>query len=59
MEFYEEVIGKSFSYTVKPVLNGHLKIDKTKVLKANGRFMKVQGIAECSLGAFSNTFDLH
>ena len=36
-----------------------LKIDKTKVLKTNGSLMKVESIAECSLGAFCNTFDLH
>ena len=46
-------------YTVKPVLSGHSKIDKTKVLKTNGSLMKVESIAECSLGAFCNTFDLH
>ena len=45
--------------TVKPVLSGHSKIDKTKVLKTNGSLMKVKGIAECSLGAFCNTFDLY
>ena len=27
--------------TVKPVLSGHSKIDKTKVLKTNGSLMKV------------------
>ena len=26
---------------------------------ANGSLMKVESIAECSLGAFCNTFDLH
>ena len=46
-------------YTVKPVLSDHSKIDKTKVLKTNGSLMKVESIAECSLGAFCNTFDLH
>ena len=46
-------------YTVKPVLSGHSKIDKTKVLKTNGSLMKVESIAECSLGVFCNTFDLH
>ena len=46
-------------YTVKPVLSGHSKIDKTKVFKKNGSLMKVESIAECSLGAFCNTFDLH
>ena len=32
--------------TVKPVLSGHLKIDKTKVLMENGSLMKVESIAE-------------
>ena len=36
------------SCTVKPVLNGHSKIDKTKVLMTNGGLMKVESIAECS-----------
>ena len=35
------------------------KIDKTKVLKTNDSLMRVENIAECSLGAFCNTFDLH
>ena len=43
----------------KPCLKRPLKIDKTKVLKTNGSFVKVESIAECSLGAFCNTFDLH
>ena len=45
--------------TVKHVLSGHSKIDKTNVLKTNDSLMKVESIAECSLGAFCNTFDLH
>ena len=48
-----------FCNTVKPVLGGHSKIDKSKVLKTNGSLMEVESIAECSLGAFCNTFDLH
>ena len=44
--------------TVKPVLSGHSKIDKTKGFKTNGSLMKIESIAECSLGAFCNTFDL-
>ena len=44
--------------TVKPVLSGHSKIAKTKILKTNGSLMKVESIAECSR-AFCNTFDLH
>ena len=34
-------------------------MDKTKVLMTNGSLMKVESIAEYSLGAFCNTFDLH
>ena len=45
--------------TVKPILSGHSKIEKTKVLKTNGSLMKVESIAECSKRAFCNTFDLH
>ena len=45
--------------TVKPVLSGHSTIDKTKVLKAGGSLLQVDSIAECSTGAFCNTFDLH
>ena len=36
------------NYTVKPVLSGHSKIDKTKILMKNGSLMKVKSIAECS-----------
>ena len=43
-------------YTVKPVLSGHLKIDKTKVLMEYGSFLKVESIAERSSWS---TFDLH
>ena len=34
--------------TVKPVLNGHSKIDKTKNLMINVSLMKAESIAECS-----------
>ena len=34
--------------TVKPVLSGHSKIDKTKTFMTNGSLMKVESIAECS-----------
>ena len=40
---------KSMKDTVKPVLSGHIKMDKPKVLKTNGSLMKVESIAECSL----------
>ena len=43
----------------KTCLKRPIKIDKTKVLKTNGSLMKVENIAECSLGAFFNTVDLH
>ena len=39
--------------TVKPVQNGHSKIDKTKILMTNGSLMKVKSIGEC------NDYDLH
>ena len=42
-------ITKIFKYTVKPVLSGHLRIDKTKVLINNDSLMKVESIAECSI----------
>ena len=44
--------------TVKHILHGHLKIDKTKVLIAKGSLMKVESIAECSpwSGTFCNTY---
>ena len=34
--------------SVKPVLSGHLKTDKTKIWMTDGRLMKVARIAECS-----------
>ena len=34
--------------TVKPVLNVHSKIDKTKVLMTNGSLMQGKSIADCS-----------
>ena len=43
----------------KTCLKRSRKIDKTKALKTNGSLMKFESIAECSLGAFCNTFDLH
>ena len=58
--WYEaKTTGTDFNSTVKPVLSGHSKIDKTKVLKTDVSLMQVRCIAECSLGAFCNTFDLH
>ena len=38
--------------TVKRVLSGHSKIDKTKILMTNGSLMKVESIAECILQYF-------
>ena len=45
--------------TVKPVLNGHSKIDKTKILMTNGSLKKVKSIAECSPWSILQYFDLH
>ena len=46
----------SFMCYSKPVLSGHLKIDKTKVLMENGSLMKVESIAECSRGSILQYF---
>ena len=35
------------SSTLKPVLSGHSKINKTKVLKPFDSFMQVESIAKC------------
>ena len=43
----------------KIYVKGHSKIDKIKILMTNGSLMKVESIAECSKGAFCNTFDLY
>ena len=42
--------------TVKPVLSGHSKLDKTKILMTNGSLMKVESIAECSKGSILQSF---
>ena len=44
---------------VKPVLSGHSKRSPKLYFKADYRSMQVKSVAECSLGAFCNTFDLH
>ena len=36
-----------------------LKNKQNKGIKTIGSLIKVESIAECSLGAFCNTFDLH
>ena len=33
--------------TVKPVLSGHLKIDKKKILITDSSLIKVESVAEC------------
>ena len=43
----------------KTCLKRPLKNRQKKILTTNGSLMKVESIAECSLGAFCNTFDLH
>ena len=42
--------------TVKPVLSGHSKIDKTNILMTNKSLMKVDSIAECSLWSILQYF---
>ena len=36
------MLSPMLTYTVKPVLSGHSKIDNTKILKTNGILMKVE-----------------
>ena len=47
------------STTVKPVLRGHSKEDSKICFTRQNPKMHVKSIAECSGGAFCNTFDLH
>ena len=51
--------GSLIPYTIKPVKNGHLKIDKTKVLMENVSLMQVKVLQNAPHVAFCNTFDLH
>ena len=44
---------------LKPVLSGHSKLDKTKVIKTGDSLVQAESIAECCTGAFCNTFDQH
>ena len=46
---------KRNEYKVEPVLSGHSKKDQKLVFKTDFHLMQVKS---CSLGAFSNTFDL-
>ena len=41
--------------TVKPVLSGHWKVDKSKVLMTNGSLMKVENIAEHSKSSLEHS----
>ena len=45
--------------TEEPVLGGHSKVDKTRILMANDSLMKVESIAECLLEHSLQYFDLH
>ena len=42
----------------KTCLKRPLKIDKRKVIATNCSLMKVKSLAECSIGALCNAFDL-
>ena len=57
--FIHGLVFFNVSYSKKPVLNGHSKIDKTNVLKTDGSLMQVKSIVECSLAAFSNILGMH
>ena len=45
--------------TIKGTVKRPHKIGKTEVLKDTNSLMKVESIAESSLGAFFNTYGLH
>ena len=53
---YDQIAVGGVLNTVKPVLSGHLKIDKTKVLMENGSLMKVKSIVECSYWSILQSF---
>ena len=50
------LFGYRSKYTVKPVLRGHSKIDKTKVLMTNDSLMQVESITDCSLWSILQCF---
>ena len=54
---YKSIQG--FTVYSKTCLMRPLKNRHTKSFKTNGSLIKVESIAECSLGAFCNTFDMH
>ena len=56
MYLYTKIWWSGSNIHVKPVLNSHSKIDKTKILKINGILMKVESIAECSLWSILQYF---
>ena len=45
---YQSLKVNCYEVTVKSVLSGHSKIDKTNILMSKGSLMKVERIAECS-----------
>ena len=45
--------------TVKPVSSGHSKKTSKYLFSTDSRLMQVKSIAECSIRAFCNAFDLH
>ena len=49
-------VTKDVNITVKPVLSGYSKTDKTKIFMTNGSLMKVESIAECSLWSILQYF---
>ena len=59
LSLFTSLLSQSLRLYSKTCLKRSLKKDKIKVLKTNYSLMKLESIAECSLGAFCNTFDLH
>ena len=59
IQCYIKVCYKENLLYSKTCVKQPLKKAQTNILMINGSLMEVESIAECSLGAFCNTFDLH
>ena len=48
LSYINNFMGSKINNTVKPVLSGHSKVDKTQILKTSSGLLLVESIAECS-----------
>ena len=54
--FLALILGNFLQSILEPVLNGHSKVDKAKILMTNGSLLKVETITECSLWSILQCF---